>query len=221
MRRLVGELKKAGLSRVNVSLDSLDGERFAEITRGGNLEATLGGIEAALEAGLRPVKLNAVLRRSAWRRDVPALMDFAASKGLEIRFIELMRTGTEHTWCEGEYLAAEEVEAWLADCGTVEPTFNSQAGPARSSLARWNGSLVQLGWITPRSHPFCHECSRLRMDCRGRVYRCLMDNESLGYADLLRMMDETTAWTVLRDYLCGKHPPLAMDRDFSMASIGG
>ena len=221
LRRLAGALKEAGLSRVNVSLDSLDAERFAEITRGGRLTATLDGIEAALEAGLLPVKLNAVLRRSEWRRDIPALMDFAAAKGLEIRFIELMRTGTEHAWCEDEYVAAEEVEEWLARRGTVEPAGNSHAGPARGSLTEWHGNLVRLGWITPRSHPFCSECDRLRMDCRGRVYRCLMDNESLGYAELLHSMDEETAWAVLRDYLGDKRSPAAMVRDSSMASIGG
>ena len=98
LAQLAAALRGAGLARVNVSLDTLDAQRFAELTRGGDLRRVLAGIAAARNAGLAPVKLNSVLRRSAWQEDVPALLDFAAGENLEIRFIELMRTGTEIAW---------------------------------------------------------------------------------------------------------------------------
>lgn len=221
LRGLAGDLRRNGLRRVNISLDSLDPVGFAEITGGGSLVEALDGITAAQEADLRPVKLNAVLRRSAWRRDVPELLDFAATHGLEIRFIELMRTGTEHQWCETEYAAATEVERWIGDRAEMISVVPQQRGPARLSLVRWGGAEVRVGWITPLSRPFCSRCDRLRMDCRGRVFRCLMDGESLPFADLLRTTCEATAVGALTDYLNGKTAPAAMYRPSSMASIGG
>jgi cyclic pyranopterin phosphate synthase len=117
LRRFAADLKRNGLTRVNVSLDSLDAMRFADVTRGGNLAATLDGINAALENELRPVKLNAVLRRSSWQQDVPQLLLFAGALGLEIRFIELMRTGTERVWCDSEFVSAAEIQTWLTRQG--------------------------------------------------------------------------------------------------------
>ena len=150
-------LKAAGLSRVNVSLDSLDKERFKEVTRGGNLDRTLAGIEAAQAAGLAPIKLNTVLQRSTWHQEVPRLLDYAAEAGLEIRFIELMRTGTERTWCESEFVSVDEVCGGL-DAEIVSVNEQTQA-PARRTLLNWHGTLVNVGWITPRSHPFCRTVS--------------------------------------------------------------
>ena len=95
LARQVEALQAAGLRRVTVSLDSLDASRYRELTRGGRVEDALAGISAALSAGLTPVKLNAVLQQSTWTRDVPRLLDYTAANGLELRFIELMRTGTE------------------------------------------------------------------------------------------------------------------------------
>jgi cyclic pyranopterin phosphate synthase len=221
LRKMVGDLKQSGLRRVNISLDSLDPFRFAEITRGGSLANALDGISAAMEADLQPVKLNAVLRRSTWRQDVPELLHFASMRGLEIRFIELMRTGTERLWCEGEYIAAIEVERWLADQVAVTTLVGHPRGPARGSIARWHGAEVRIGWITPQSRPFCSNCDRLRMDCRGRVFRCLMDERSFMFAELLRTTDDETVINALTKYLRGKSAPVVMGRDYSMASIGG
>lgn len=221
LSRYAESLKEAGLTRVNVSLDSLDPERFSEITRGGELAAVLDGISVALKSGLRPLKLNAVLRRSAWQQDVPELLDFAASRGLEIRFIELMRTGTERLWCEGEYVAASEIQQWLIERGSITPIAGPQNGPARLTTVRWKGTSVQVGWITPRSHPFCSNCERLRLDAYGRVFRCLMDARSLPLASLLRSGDRDKAAAALMNYLNGKVAPTAMDRTSSMSSIGG
>jgi len=212
-------LKAAGLSRVNVSLDSLDEERFAVISRGGNLQRTLEGIEAARDAGLTPIKLNTVLHRSTWREDVPRLLDYAAATGFEIRFIELMRTGTERDWCDSEFISVDEVRARL----NVEamPIAEEVTTPARKTQLNWCGSNLAVGWISPRSHPFCDTCERLRMDARGRIRRCLMDAAMLDLNDLLGSADGANAWAEFESYLAGKVPPGAMDSAFAMSQIGG
>jgi cyclic pyranopterin phosphate synthase len=212
-------LKAAGLSRVNVSLDSLDKQRFAEVTRGASLDATLAGIAAAWEAGLTPIKLNSVLRRSTWKKEVPALLDYAAQTGLEIRFIELMRTGTERAWCAAEFISVDEVIHGLG--AEFRPIQSETRASARRTIMHWRGAPVTVGWITPRSHPFCAQCDRLRMDARGRLRRCLMDPEQLDLARLLHSTDPAVALREFDIYAAGKVPPRAMDSTFAMSQIGG
>ena len=218
---LAAALAGAGLARVNVSLDTLDPGRFAELTRGGDVARVLTGIDAALDASLVPVKLNAVLRRSSWREDVPALLDLAAGRGLEIRFIELMRTGSEAAWAEQEFVAAVEVRAALEREGALLPLPTPVTSPARRTLARWRGAEVAVGWITPVTHPFCGACDRLRLDARGDLRRCLMDAATFPLADALRGGGaEVTADSVV-SYLLGKAPPRAMETALPMRGIGG
>lgn len=217
--RMAESLKAAGLTRVNISLDSLDNERFAEVTRGGNLERTLLGIKAAQEAGLTPIKLNTVLRRSTWKQDVPLLLDYAASTGYEIRFIELMRTGTERGWCEAELISVDEV---CTELGAEILTSEEQTrAPARKTLMNWRGSALTVGWITPQSHPFCQHCERLRMDARGRIRRCLMDPATLDLSHVLGTMNTVAARQEFQSYMAGKLPPQDMDSPLSMSQIGG
>lgn len=216
---LAAELKQAGLKRVNISLDTLDPDRFRELTRGGEVHRTLAGIDAALAAGLTPVKLNCVLRRSSWRQDLPSLLDYAAGRGLEIRFIELMQTGTSSAWCDRESIAASEVWReldleWCAEDRAAD-------SPARSSLVRWRGSTLHVGWITPRSHAFCNRCSRLRMDAQGRLRRCLMDDRTLPLHELLRDEGQEAAARILVTYLQSKKSPNAMVQLLAMSQIGG
>jgi len=213
-------LKAAGLARVNVSLDSVDPARFSELSRGAHLENTIAGIHAAVDAGLLPIKLNAVLLRSTWMNDVPLLLDLASELGLEIRFIELMRTGTERTWCESEMVAAEEVKAWIASQTTVAELVTPVSAPALQTAIEWKGFTLKVGWIAPRSTPFCASCERLRMDSRGRLRRCLMDPATLEVAKLRRCEGHLAA-EAFRTYMAGKHAPLAMDCDFGMNQIGG
>lgn len=217
--RMAWGLKVAGLSRVNISLDSLDEERFVEVTRGGHLQPTLNGIAAAQEAGLTPIKLNTVLRRSTWKQEVPALLDYAAQAGFEIRFIELMRTGTERTWCEAEFVSVDEVCAGLG--AEIYPEEEESRASARRTTMIWHGTPIAVGWITPRSHPFCSNCDRLRMDARGRLRRCLMDPAQLDLADLLRSTDGDSAKLKFYSYIADKVPPLTMDNALAMSQIGG
>ncbi|HKS72738.1 MAG TPA: GTP 3',8-cyclase MoaA [Terriglobales bacterium] len=213
-------LKAAGLKRVNVSLDTLDPGRFHELTRGGDLGDTLAGIEAAVSAGLLPLKLNSVLQSSTWQQDVPQLLDYAAAHGFELRLIELMRTGTERSWCDSEFVAATRVQIWLAEQGRLLPNLSVEPGPARLSRVLWRGVSVKVGWITPRSHPFCHSCNRLRLDARGRLFRCLMDSSSFNLRSALHGGDRA-AEQELAAYLAGKVAPQAMEQANAMNLIGG
>jgi cyclic pyranopterin phosphate synthase len=217
--RMAWDLKAAGLSRVNISLDSLDEQRFEVVSRGGSLQRTLAGIQAAQDAGLTPIKLNTVLQRSTWQQEVPRLLDYAAGAGFEIRFIELMRTGTERTWCDSEFISADEVCKGLNT--EILSSEEQTMAPARRTLLNWRGTRLAVGWISPRSHPFCDSCERLRMDAQGRVRRCLMDSTLLDLPRLLRTTDDPAVWREFQSYLAGKVPPSAMDSPLAMSQIGG
>jgi len=221
LSRQAEALRAAGLKRVNVSLDTLNPDRFREVTGGGRLKDTLAGISAAVAAGLVPLKLNSVLQRSRWQEDVPALLDYAAANGFELRFIELMHTGTARAWCDAEYVAASRVQLWLATQGWLLPAFYGKCGPARCCSVSWRGVNLNVGWITPRSEPFCECCDRLRLDARGRLYRCLMDAKFLDLRALLCESKDTRIEEQLFLYLAGKFPPRLMDNTNAMSLIGG
>lgn len=215
------DLAKAGLARVNVSLDTLDPGRFRELTRGGRVEEVLEGIDAALAAGLTPLKLNSVLRRSSFREDVPALLDLAAEKGVEVRFIELMHTGTEAAWAIAERVTGAAVREWLeAEGATVAPLPGRPNAPARRTAVSFRGRDAVAGWIDPVSHSFCDDCDRLRLDARGRLRRCLMDDQLFPLVDLLRR-GEAAVEDAAASYVARKQPPAAMTIGSTMASIGG
>jgi len=219
LAQMAEDLKAAGLKRVNISLDSLDPERFAAITCGGNLQHCLDGIAMAKQIGLTPIKLNTVLQRSTWKQEMPALLDYAVSIGAEIRFIELMRMGTEREWCNSEFVSVDEVRDQLGAGIVLED--HPGAAPAHRTLVRWRGSIVTVGWITPRSHPFCSRCERLRMDARGLVRRCLMDPSTLDLTHLMSTMDAPSVARSFDHYIAGKVQPQAMESPFAMSQIGG
>lgn len=213
-------LAEAGLARVNVSLDTLDPARFAVLTRGGRLADALAGLDAALAAGLVPVKLNSVLLGESWRVDVSALLDLAASRDLGVRFIELMRAGTEAQWAASQLVEVATVRRWLGVSAPIGPA-RRPGGPARIEKLPWRGGTVEVGWITPQSHPFCSTCSRLRIDPLGQLRRCLMDPETLPLADLRRRRGDELARCRLASYLDAKRPPASMASDQPMVAVGG
>ncbi len=214
-------LKGAGLRRVNISLDSLDPVRFHDITRGGAVEDAVKGIEAAVREGFEPIKINAVLRRSSWTSDVPALLDFVSERGFEIRFIELMRTGTEQSWAGNEFVSAAEVRARIGADDAAFRTVAGRVAPARTGPLVWRGQTLDVGWITPVSHAFCASCNRLRLDARGRIRRCLMDPSPLSLVGMLKREPSALVESRLREYLAGKHPPVSMATGTPMNAIGG
>jgi len=175
LARLAPALKSAGVDRVNVSVDSLDPERFREVTRGGDLELVWRGIEAALAAGLDPVKLNAVLLSGAGGlADAERLAALTLDHPLSVRFIERMPTEVNQGLQAEEFLSADEVRARLeARFGPLlaASTASPRTGPA--AAYRFAGARGEVGFITPLSHTFCADCNRLRLTARGELRLCL------------------------------------------------
>ncbi|PKU22358.1 GTP 3',8-cyclase MoaA [Telmatospirillum siberiense] len=163
-------LKGAGVERVNVSLDTLNAETFRAITRRGDLGRVLGGIETALEEGLR-VKLNCVVMRGVNERDLEPLMLFAHGRGMDLTLIETMPIGVVGQDRSDFYLPLSVVAERLADRFTLDETSERQAGPARYMRVRETGG--RLGFVTPMSHGFCGDCNRVRVTCTGQLALCL------------------------------------------------
>jgi cyclic pyranopterin phosphate synthase len=174
LERMAPALKDAGLDRVNVSLDSLDPDVFREITRRGDLRQVWRGVEAALEAGLAPVKLNAVLLANSNWEDVDRLVDLTLERPLTVRFIEMMATDANRHLQPGQFLSCDVVRRRIEErLGALEPAGGGgpRTGPAKAF--RIPGAQGEVGFITPLSHTFCAECNRLRLSSRGELRLCL------------------------------------------------
>lgn len=176
-------LKRAGLGRVNVSLDSLDPNRFRAIT-GGDLNAVLAGLEAARAAGLAPIKINMVVLRGINDQEVGDMLDFCLARGFTLRFIEAMPMGETGRRASGHYLDLREVRASLARRFPLEPALMPGGGPA--TYARVAGTDLRVGFITPLSQHFCATCNRVRLSVEGTLYLCLGQGDKLELRPLLR-----------------------------------
>jgi cyclic pyranopterin phosphate synthase len=183
LERLAVPLKEAGVDRVNVSLDTLDPEVFREITRRGDLEQVWRGVEAALAAGLEPVKLNAVLMARTGLEDVDRLVDLTLERPFAVRFIEMMATDSNRHLQAGQYLSCDVVRHWIEErFGPLLPLSPAEAGPrtgpAKAFRIRGTGGKGgTVGFITPLSHTFCAECNRLRLTSRGELRLCLFADQ--------------------------------------------
>jgi cyclic pyranopterin phosphate synthase len=163
-------LAECGVGRINVSLDTLDPDRYRAITRWGDLRKVLDGIHAALDAGLK-VKLNAVALRGVNEDELEALVAFAHGRGMDLTLIEVMPLGDVGAYRSDQYLALDEVRERLARRFTLEPLAYRSGGPARYVRIAETGG--RLGFITPLSHNFCESCNRVRVTCTGMLYTCL------------------------------------------------
>ncbi|MDR2674642.1 MAG: radical SAM protein, partial [Opitutaceae bacterium] len=169
-------LRRAGVRRVNVSLDSLRPDVFAALSRGGVLARTLAGIRAARDAGLGPVKLNTVVLRGRNDTEPPALLRFALRAGCHIRFLELMPVGEAAKNFEREFVPAAEIRSRLDALPGLAWTALpwSPAETSRDWLVRdEDGRETVCGFIAPTSRPFCAGCARLRLTSDGRLHGCL------------------------------------------------
>ncbi len=178
-------LARAGLMRINISLDSLDPQAYALTTGGGDVAAVRRGIQVALSSGLAPVKLNVVLASSAAldRAGIPAFLDFVRSRPVHLRFIEAMPT-CSHV----EYLPARRVLEFLSRRHHLHTVPGPDGGgPAR--YHRIDGFRGTIGFITPISEPFCAHCNRLRISARGELRPCLFSPESFDLLPALRGPD--------------------------------
>jgi len=185
LERLAPALKAAGLDRVNISLDTLDPEEFARIARRGELQQVWRGVEAALAAGLTPVKLNAVLLADGKLEEIERLAELTIDRPLSVRFIEMMPTAANRALISGQ-LTCDTVRARLeARWGPLEEvaTNRPRTGPAQAF--RLTGAKGEIGFITPLSHTFCADCNRLRLTARGELRLCLFDDRNHPLRHLL------------------------------------
>ena len=233
--QMADDLKKAGLSRVNISLDTLDPEQFKFITRVGKIESTLKGIDAALEAGFNPVKINAVTVRSL-NQDFLAFAKLSIDRPLHVRFIEYMpvgtSTGSDGTgWGKQDVVPSEELLGIINERAREEglpelvPAGNDDKpigwGPAR--YFEFPGAKGTVGFISPLSRHFCSECNRLRLTADGKLRPCLFSDREVDVRTALREGGEEAVYNCFLEALNLKpdehHDKVGTERN--MSQIGG
>jgi GTP 3',8-cyclase len=185
LSRLAKPLADAGLRRINVSLDSLDREKFRKITRWGDLGQVLEGLEAARAAGLAPLKLNAVVVRGYNEEDVVDLARLTLEHDWDVRFIEMMPFGSVAGFQTTAHVPSGETMGRIqAVLGPLTPLDTSGVDPARTyRLAEGRGTV---GFISPVSQPFCAQCGRLRLTAEGRLRLCLLRDDEVDLRPMLR-----------------------------------
>ena len=179
-------LKEAGLQRITVSLDSLTPDRFALLTGRHGLTQVLAGIDAAIAAGLSPVKVNCVVIRGINDDQVVSFAELARDKGIDVRFIEFMPLDNGQVWKRELVVTGEEVRARIAERYPLEPLPGRSAS---ETARRWrfaDGSPGEVGFINPVSQPFCGHCSRIRLTADGMIRTCLFSTTEYDIKQLLR-----------------------------------
>jgi cyclic pyranopterin phosphate synthase len=218
LARFAQELVDCGIRRINVSLDTLDPAKFAEITRWGRLPQVLDGIEAAKAAGLR-VKINAVALKGFNEDELFPLVDWCAREGHDLTFIEVMPMGD----LGGEdrlsqYWALTDLRARLAERFTLTDLAERTGGPAR--YVRLEETGQKIGFITPLTHNFCESCNRVRLTCTGELYMCLGQEDMADLRAPLRASpDDTGLEQAIRAAIARK--PKGHDFDYSRQAIAG
>lgn len=177
-------LEEAGLSRLNISIDTLDPDRFRELTRRDRLIDVLAGIEAARRSSLKPLKLNAVVIRGVNDDEVAELVEFAIEHDAQMRFIEHMPLDLGHTWDRGEMVPREEILAALSKRFDLTPLPGRGGAPAE--LFSIDGGPHKVGVIASVTAPFCGNCDRLRLTADGQLRNCLFAREELDLRLALR-----------------------------------
>src|SRR4030081_3864991 len=183
LARFAGELRDCGVRRINVSLDTLDAAKFRAITRWGDLDKVLAGIEAARAAGLA-VKINAVALKNLNEEEIPALMQWAHGKGMALTLIEVMPMGDIGEGRIDQYVPLSLVRARLANQYTLTDLDEDTGGPARYVRVGETGG--KLSFITPMTHNFCESCNRVRITCTGTLYMCLGQEDAADLRAPLR-----------------------------------
>ena len=181
-------LKKAGVKRINISIDSLIPERFKKITRTGKLEQVLAGLQASIHAGFEGIKINTVLMRGSNDDEAVDLVQFAIDKKIDISFIEEMPLGLVDHSRESTFVSNADTLKLLQSKYSLLPSTETTGGPARYWRVVNNDgtSQTKIGFISPHSHNFCESCNRVRITCKGELYLCLGQEDKVDLMPLLR-----------------------------------
>lgn len=185
LARYAQELKDAGVTRINISLDTLKPDRFHALTRLGDISKVMAGIDAALEAGFQRVKLNAVILKHRNHDEITDLVQFAHGRGMDITFIEEMPLGVigDHDRAEA-YYSSDDILRDLRQQMELHEVADNTGGPAR--YVKPAGSPYRIGFISPHSHNFCDTCNRVRVTAEGRLLLCLGQEHSVDLRRVLR-----------------------------------
>ena len=176
----------AGVTKVNISLDTLQRERFADITGVDCFDRVWRGIETALAVGFSPVKLNMVVMRDINDDELPAFAELSRKMPLQVRFIEFMPIGTSTRWTRDTYMSSDEIKARFSTLGELIPQEKQQADGPASVFKLGADAGGSLGFISPISHHFCDRCNRLRLTSEGRLRSCLLHDEETDLKSVLR-----------------------------------
>lgn len=197
---LAQPLKDAGVKRINISLDSLDAEKFKRITRIGELNKVLAGIDAALSVGFEKIKINSVILKNRNDEEITNLVSFASERGMDISFIEEMPLGVigDHDRAE-TYYSSDQIKSDLEQVYELIPTTETTGGP--SKYFKINATGTRVGFISPHSHNFCDQCNRVRLTCEGRLLLCLGQEHSVDLRKVVRAHpdDESRLKQAIRD----------------------
>jgi cyclic pyranopterin phosphate synthase len=218
--KYAAELAGHGVKRINVSLDTLDADKFRDITRWGERDKVLEGIAAAQAAGLK-VKINAVALKGVNEEEMPALVEWAHGRGMDLTVIEVMPLGDIEQSRLDQYLPLSLVRARLAERFTLEDIDYRTGGPARYVRVKETGG--RLGFITPLTHNFCESCNRVRVTCTGTLYMCLGQNDAADLRTPLRASESNDALDAAIEEAIARKPKghdFVIDRRHQRPALG-
>jgi cyclic pyranopterin phosphate synthase len=218
LARFADQLYAAGVRRVNISLDTLDEKKFADITRWGRLPQVLNGIDAAQKAGLR-VKINAVALKGFNEEELFTIQDWCASRDMDLTWIEVMPMGDLGNEDRlDQYWSLKDLRARLAERYTLTDLAERSGGPARYVRVEETGQ--KIGFITPLTHNFCESCNRVRLTCTGELYMCLGQEDMADLRAPLRASpDNAVLEEAIRAAIALK--PKGHDFDYSRQKVDG
>lgn len=219
LARFAGELADCGVRRINVSLDTLNPEKFRTITRWGDLPRVLEGIDAARKAGIH-VKINAVALKDFNDAEIPELIRWAHGRGMDVTLIETMPMGEIEFDRTDQYLPLSQVRTDLASQFTLADIPYRTGGPARYVTISETGG--RLGFITPMTHNFCESCNRVRLTCTGMLYMCLGQNDDADLRKALRESESDEHLSQAIDEAISRKPKghdFIIDREHNRPSV--
>ena len=185
LKEFATELKSSGLSRLNISLDTMREDRFHDITRGGNIQDVFDGVEAVLKAGFKGTKLNAVVMRGDNDDEIHDFVRYIMERDIELRFIELMASGWKDMVDEERFVPTSEIMEKVKEVGELIPV-KQRVGGGPATIYKIRGALGSIGFISAVSKPFCSTCNRLRLTSDGKLRSCLLRGGEVDIKDILR-----------------------------------